>query len=210
LNNVLIGMKQKNPRNLPGRPRAFDADKALDQATRIFWKHGYEGTSLPQLTEAMGINRPSLYAAFGNKESLFRKVIDRYVEKAGVLIREALAEPTARAAVERLLKGIIVNPTPGRIRGCLLVQGALACGNSADPIRKELARRRGAGERALRKRFEQAVTEGDLPRDSDPAALAKYVATLQHGLAVQSAGGADRKELLAAMEIAMRAWPGGG
>jgi AcrR family transcriptional regulator len=155
----------------------------------------------------MGINRPSLYAAFGNKEALFRKALDRYIEKTGVFIREALAEPTARAAVERLLKDVLCKSAPGRIRGCLLVQGALACGDAADSIRKELARRRGAGESALRERFERAVAEGDLPRNSDPAALAKYIATFQHGLAVQSAGGADREELLAAVDIALRAWP---
>ena len=190
-----------------GRPRAFNAEKALEQATRIFWKHGYEGASLPQLTKAMGINRPSLYAAFGNKEALFRKAVDRYMEKSGVLIREALAQPTARAVVERFLKVVILNSARGKIRGCLLVQGALTCGNSADSIRKELALRRGAGERALRIRFERAVSEGDLPRSSDPVALAKFVATFQHGLAVQSAGGANREELLAAVEVALRAWP---
>jgi AcrR family transcriptional regulator len=192
---------------LRGRPRAFKAEKALEQATRIFWKHGYEGASLPQLTKAMGINRPSLYAAFGNKEALFRKALDRYMEKSGVLIREALAQPTARAVVERFLKVVILNSARGKIRGCLLVQGALTCGNSADSIRKELALRRGAGERALRIRFERAVSEGDLPRSSDPAALAKFVATFQHGLAVQSAGGANPEELLAAVEVALRAWP---
>jgi AcrR family transcriptional regulator len=200
-------MKTRRPRNLRGRPRAFNAEKALEQATRIFWKHGYEGASLPQLTKAMGINRPSLYAAFGNKEALFRKALDRYMEKSGVLIREALAQPTARAVVERFLKVVILNSARGKIRGCLLVQGALTCGNSADSIRKELALRRGAGERALRIRFERAVSEGDLPRSSDPAALAKFVATFQHGLAVQSAGGANPEELLAAVEVALRAWP---
>ena len=201
-------MKMIPPVNSRGRPRGFDAEKALDQAMRVFWKHGYEGASLPQLTKAMGINRPSLYAAFGNKEALFRKAVDRYVEKTGCLMSDALARPTTRAVVEQLLKGVIGYPAPGKIRGCLLVQGALACGDSADPIRKELALRRGAGESALRDRFERAMAEGDLPRHSDPAALAKYVATLQHGLSVQMAGGADRAELLAAVDVALRAWPG--
>jgi AcrR family transcriptional regulator len=201
-------MKRKRAASLLGRPRAFNTEKVLEQAMRVFWKHGYEGSSLPELTKAMGINRPSLYAAFGNKESLFRKALDRYQEQVGALVRDALAEPTARGAVERLLKMVIRNPAPGKIRGCLLVQGALACGSSADSIRKELARRRLAGERALRDRFERAVMEGDLSRDSDPTALAKYVATFQHGLAVQSAGGASGEELLAAVEIALRKWPG--
>jgi AcrR family transcriptional regulator len=174
---------------------------------RVFWKHGYEGASLPQLTKAMGINRPSLYAAFGNKESLFRKALDRYQEQTGAMVRNALAQPTARGVVEHLLKDMIGAPTPRGIRGCLLVQGALACADSANSVRKELARRRFAGERALRERFERAVAEGDLPRGSNPAALAKYVATFQHGLAVQSSGGVGREELLAVVDVALRAWP---
>src|SRR3954463_3624794 len=88
-----------------GRPRKFDADQALDAALAVFWRKGYEGASLPDLTEAMGINRPSLYAAFGNKEELFRRAVDRYVEGPACFLRKALAEPTARAAAERLLAG---------------------------------------------------------------------------------------------------------
>jgi len=174
---------------------------------RVFWKNGYEGTSLPALTKAMGINRPSLYATFGNKESLFRKAVDRYMEKSGGLMHEALAQPTARGTVERLLKGSIGSPTPGKVRGCLLVQGALACSESADPIRKELASRRSEMEVLLRQRFERAITERDLRPDADPAGLAKYVATFQQGIAVQMAGGTARDKLLAVVDIAMRAWP---
>ena len=190
-----------------GRPRAFDGEKALDQAMRVFWKRGYEGASLPELTTAMGINRPSMYSAFGNKEALFRKALDRYVECTGVPVRDALAQPTARAVVERLLKMVVGTPGAKKNHGCLLVQGALACGDSADGIRQELARRRTAVELLLRERFKRAAVDGDLPADANPAALAKYIATFQHGLAVQMAGGADRKELLAAVEIALRAFP---
>jgi len=190
-----------------GRPRAFNVNKALDQALRVFWKNGYEGTSLPTLTKAMGINRPSLYATFGNKESLFRKAVDRYMEKSGEWMRDAFSQPTARATVERLLKGAIGSPTPGKVRGCLLVQGALACSDSADPIRKELACRRSELEALLQERFERAVAGGDLRPDADPAGLAKYVATFQQGLAVQMAGGAKRDELLRAVDIALHAWP---
>ena len=154
----------------PGRPRAFDVDEALNHALQVFWKKGYEGTSLTDLTEAIGINRPSLYAAFGNKEDLFRKALDRYADGPAAYVRAALGEPTARAVVERLLVGVITLLTDPRTpQGCLLVQGALSCGASADPIRQELTSRRVAGEAAIRRRFKRALSEGDLPRDSDPA-----------------------------------------
>src|SRR6266436_2473813 len=129
---VSMGMKSgRQSASTVGRPRAFDVDEALDQALKVFWRNGYEGTSLPDLTRAMGINRPSLYAAFGNKEALFRK---------------ALEEPTARAVVEALLRGAVEQlSSPRHPQGCLMVQGALSCGRTADPIRRELAARRAAG-----------------------------------------------------------------
>jgi AcrR family transcriptional regulator len=200
-------MKSKSTTSRRGRPRAFDADKALEQAMRVFWKKGYEGASLPELTKAMGINRPSMYAVFGNKEALFRKALDRYSEGACSMMQEALSAPTARETVERLLRGAVGLIGSTRIRGCLLVQGALACGDGATPIREELAARRGLVESALKDRFARALAEGDLSAGSNPAALAKYVATFQQGLAVQSASGANREELLAAVEVALSAWP---
>src|SRR5260370_23346247 len=119
------GVKREKPRPSAGRPRAFDIDKALDRALRMFWEKGYEGTSLADLTEAMGINRPSLYAAFGNKEALFRKALDRYTSGPAAYVSEALDKPTARGVVERLLGGaadLLTNPR--NPRGCLMVHGA--------------------------------------------------------------------------------------
>ncbi len=191
-----------------GRPRAFDIDEALDRALKVFWQKGYEGASLPDLTRAMGINRPSLYAAFGNKEALFRKAIDRYLSGPACHVSEALKEPTARAVVERVLRGGIDLVTDSRNPGgCFMVQAALACGDTADALRLELARRRAAGETALCERFERAVAEGDLPPGSDPADLARYVTTVLHGMSVQAAGGAGRDDLLKVAAMAMRAWP---
>jgi AcrR family transcriptional regulator len=191
-----------------GRPREFDVDRALSRALEVFWRKGYEGTSLPDLTRAMGINRPSLYAAFGNKEQLFRKVIDRYAEGPAAYVRAALDEPSARAVAERLLGGAVDLLTdPQHPRGCLMVQGALACGEAADSVRRELASRRAAGEEALRQRFKRAQAEGDLPADTDPADLACYVVTVMRGMAVQAAGGAGREELRRVVEMALRAWP---
>lgn len=191
-----------------GRPRAFDIDTALDRALHVFWRKGYEGTSLPDLTRAMGINRPSLYAAFGNKESLFNKVIDRYSQGPAAYFREALLLPAARAAVERLLRGACERLTdPQNPRGCLAVQGALACGESADAIRDRLAASRRARELELRNRLRRAKTDGDLPASVDPAKLARFIMAVLQGMAVQAAGGASKRELQGVVDIAMQAWP---
>src|SRR5215470_17599780 len=118
-----------------GRPREFDVDQALERALQVFWRKGYEGASLPDLTQAMGINRPSLYAAFGNKEALFRKALDRYAEGPAAYLGAALNEPTARAIAERLLHGTSDLVTdPRNPRGCLIVHGALACGEAAESV----------------------------------------------------------------------------
>lgn len=191
-----------------GRPREFDPDEALDRALELFWRKGYEGTSLSDLTEAMGITRPSLYAAFGNKEELFRKAVDRYAEGPGGYAREALRAPTAREVVERLLHGAADLRGEGcHPPGCLFVQGALSCGDAADAMRQELIARRTAHEAAIRRRFERAQAEGDLPANADPAGLARYVVTVIYGMAVLASGGASREHLGRVVEIALRAWP---
>jgi AcrR family transcriptional regulator len=147
----------------------------LDRALEVFWARGYEGATLPALTQAMGINRPSLYAAFGNKEELFRKALDRYQTGPQSFLGEALAKPTARAMTEAVLSGFI-KMLRGRdtVRGCLIVCGALACGEEAEPVRLEPAQLRQAAVTALRERFERAVQDGDLPARTDCATLARY------------------------------------
>ena len=191
-----------------GRPRAFDVDKALEKAMRLFWRKGYEGTSLSDLTKAMDINRPSLYAAFGNKKALFRKALDRYTDGPAAYVREALEQPSARAVVERLLRGAVdLQTDPRTPLGCLMVQGALSCGKAGDPVRRELIERRTEGEVSLRRRFQRAIAEGDLPADANATDLARYVATVVHGMAVQAATGASRSELRRVIQTALRAWP---
>ena len=144
-------MKQKIKARALGRPRSFETGKALDAAMKVFWCKGYEGASLSDLTRAMGINRPSLYAAFGDKESLFRKVLDRYDSGPAAYVREALNQPTARAVVERLMEGAAeLGTASSNPRECLFVQAALACGDGAKAVRNDLILRRDAGEKAVR------------------------------------------------------------
>jgi AcrR family transcriptional regulator len=191
-----------------GRPREFDEAKALDRAMEVFWRRGFEGATLPELTAAMGINRPSLYAAFGNKEALFRKVVERYLNGPGSYIRQALEQPTAREVIEGLLAGTINLLTrPGSPHGCLMVQGALACGEEGESVRQQLVSLRTAGFDLIRQRLESAKLAGELPVSVDCADLARFVATVTHGLAVQAASGATRRQLQRVAEIALRAWP---
>jgi len=178
-----------------GRPREFDVDKALDLALQVFWRKGYEGASMADLTETMGITKPSLYSAFGNKEELFRKALDRYVDGPGGYVQVALAKPTARAVLEHLLYGAADAVTdPDHPPGCLAVQGALSCGDAAESIKQELMSRRANGEEDLRKRFDRAIAEGDLPAASDAADLARYISAILQGMAVQAAGGTSREQ----------------
>jgi AcrR family transcriptional regulator len=191
-----------------GRPREFDVEKALELALQVFWRKGYEGASMADLTETMGITKPSLYAAFGNKEELFRKALDRYVDGPGGYVQVALAKPTARAVVEHLLyESANAVTDPNHPPGCLAVQGALSCGDAAESIKQELMARRANGEQDLRRRFERAVAEGDLPSGSDAADLAAYVSAILQGIAVQAAGGTSRSQLHKIAEMTLRTWP---
>jgi len=205
---IMLRMKAKRSPKSIGRPRSFDEGKVLDRALQVFWRKGYEGASLSDLTAAMGIERPSLYAAFGDKAALFSRVLDRYQEGQAGYVRDAFQEPTARRVVERLFRSTIDASTDARHpRGCLLVQGALACGSDADCVRRDLISRRAARETLTRRRLQRAKAEGDLPADSDPPALARFIIAVLHGMAVRSASGASRKELREIADMALRAWP---
>jgi AcrR family transcriptional regulator len=191
-----------------GRPREFDADKALEAALLLFWRHGYEGTSLAALCRAMGINTPSLYATYGNKEALFRKALDLYLQKPASYLPNALKEHTAHRAVEKLFRGAI-NMAMQREHpdGCLLVHGALAAGPDAEWVRKELNTRRARAEAVIRLRLERAMQDGDLPRRADAKKLARYIATVIWGMSVQAAGGATKAELKSIADQALQVWP---
>lgn len=189
-----------------GRPREFDAETALDQAMEVFWRHGYEGATIAQLTEAMGINPPSLYACFGNKEGLLKAALDRYTKLRNVWMDEVVAAPTARDVAERMLMGIADKQTdPANPPGCLLVQGGIACGTGSENVPFELAARRAQNEDQLRDRFIRARAEGDLKPSSDPAALARYVSAVSVGMGVMASSGADREALRQVANVAVQA-----
>jgi AcrR family transcriptional regulator len=201
-------MAAESSRRAAGRPREFSADDALEAAMRVFWRQGYEGTSLSDLTAATGLNRPSLYAAFGNKQAFFRAALDRYADTHMAFMRRALEEPTARKAVEAWLRGFVASATDPRTpAGCLTVGAALTRGPRNDAIHAELTARRAAGETSLRTRLARARTEGDLPSDADPADLARFVSTLTQGIAVQATGGAARAQLNRVVDLALNSWP---
>ena len=191
-----------------GRPRSFCKDEALDRAMTVFWRQGYEGASMADLTKAMGINPPSLYACFGSKEGLFKAVLERYDQRREIFMTGVLAAPTAAAVAEAFLMGVaaFAADTSGRNPpGCLMLQGGLSCGDTVIP--DTLARHRAEKEAMLRTRFEQARKSGDLPKSSDPAALARYVMVMSNGICVQAAAGASEKELKEVAAIALTNWP---
>lgn len=192
-----------------GRPRSFDADEALDAAMRLFWRSGYDGTSLTDLTEAIGINRRSIYATFGNKEALFHLVVRRYEEGPGRFFAEAMAQPTALAMAKHLLHGAADSFTdPGLPSGCLLVQGGPACSPDDPPAAyTTLAAHRRASTEFLTARLHRAQAEGDLPADADPAFLATYLSTICYGMSVQASGGTLRAELHRLADFALSSWP---
>jgi AcrR family transcriptional regulator len=190
------------------RPRAFDLDVATERALHLFWRKGYEGTTLGDLTEAMGINRPSLYAAFGSKEGVFLRALERYVEGPGAAVTAALQAKTGREAAQRMLRVYAdAAGRPDTPQGCLLVQGALACGDESQSIRAKLAEMRLSTETALIERLERAKREGDLRADASPTDLGRYIWTVCQGLAVQASGGATREQMRRLAQLAMRAWP---
>jgi AcrR family transcriptional regulator len=174
----------------------------------VFWEHGYEGASLATLTDAMGISTTSMYAAFGNKEELFRKALERYTEGPSAYLARALEEPAALGVATAILAGTIRTTTrPTGPHGCLGVQGALATGDSGHAVRDLLAAWRNNGCSCVRERFQRAVDDGDLPPETNPALLARYVTTLAFGIAVQAASGVGRDELQEMADAALRNWP---
>jgi AcrR family transcriptional regulator len=175
----------------------------------VFWRKGYEGASISDLTKAIGINPPSLYACFGSKEGLFKAVLERYDQRREMFMSEVLAAPTAAAVAEAYLMGVAAFVSDTSVRnppGCLMVQGGISCGEKDIP--EMLARHRAEKEAMLRTRFEQAKKSGDLSKASDPAALARYLMVMANGICVQAAAGASLKDLREVAVMALANWPG--
>jgi AcrR family transcriptional regulator len=180
-----------------GRPRSFDVDEALDAALVVFWRQGYEGTTLTDLSAAMGINRPALYAAFESKKDLLVRAIDRYYAVDAARTFQVLDEPTAWAVTEQyLMRSIDQLTNPDRPLGCFVLQTALVCSDENADIAALMARQRKLEEDMLTQRYARAQHEGDLLSDEDPAALARFVFTFRHGLAVMACSGTSRDQLM--------------
>jgi AcrR family transcriptional regulator len=170
-----------------GRPRGFCTDTALDRAMNVFWRKGYEGASLSDLTEAMGINPPSLYSAFGNKEGLFRAVLERYDSRRKGFMEQVLTAPSAEAVARGFLEGVAefaVDTSGLNPPGCLLVQSGQSCSDTMIPEK-----------------------EGDLPESANPETLARYLSAIANGICMQAAAGAGAKELLDIAQLALASWP---
>ncbi|WP_371917060.1 TetR/AcrR family transcriptional regulator [Streptomyces sp. IMTB 2501] len=190
-----------------GRPRSFDRATALEKALMAFWEHGYEATSVSDLTRIMGIGAPSLYAAFGDKRTLFEEVVRVYSDTHGAFGDRAIAEePTARAAVERMLREAAAEYTdPEHPYGCLVVHAATNC--TSPEVEQLLRERRNANMAALASRVRADIAAGLLPAGTDAAVLARHTGAMIQGMSQQARDGASRGELEALAEIAMAIWP---
>ena len=191
-----------------GRPRGFDAEVALHAAMLLFWRQGFDGTSYTDLTAATGMSKPTIYATFGDKVSLFRKAMVAYAEQATIVYKEALEQPTAREAVEaclRLARGL--NAQLDEPKVCFLVQGALTGSADTQELREELGALQRQATHLLRMRLEKGKRKGELPKTANTAVMAEYFSSVVTGLSVQAANGATVSDLNQVIELAMASWP---
>jgi AcrR family transcriptional regulator len=205
---IPVGMEIMATQSGRGRPREFDPEEALAAALQVFWRRGYEGASLAELTEAMGITKPSLYACFGNKEALFRKALDLYERDKLCYVKSSLEAPTAKAVAERMLRGSLAIQTGNKDpQGCMGVISSVGGTAHSECIRDEVLARRASSDRALLDRFERAQAEGDLPAGVEPQALACYLSTVIQGMAVQAGAGVPRDRLEQLIDTTLTMWP---
>ena len=190
------------------RTRVFEIDRAIEIATDLFWRNGYERTSLAELTNAMGIAPPSFYFAFGSKEGLFKRVLEQYMRSRLSYAEDALNQPTARGVAEQtLLRLADLFTDPKYPPGCLAVNCSLPCNDDTTPLRNELAGLRDARRQRLRERLKRAQATGDLPADCDPDQLAGFILVVGWGMALAAQSGATRDDLHRTVATALKAWP---
>lgn len=190
------------------RPRKFDETQVLDRAMEVFWRHGYEGASMAELTETMGLSSPSIYAAWGSKRGLFEAVLAQYRDRRSASRDYVLAGATAHEVAQRMLFDTINwLVDPNEPLGCLLVQSGLSVGAGNDDVSCALSTQRSRTKNALKVRFEQARADGDLPPSADPVALAGYLHMIVLGLAIQAQDGVAKEELEASASRALVGWP---
>ncbi|WP_347302235.1 TetR/AcrR family transcriptional regulator [Croceibacterium sp. TMG7-5b_MA50] len=190
-----------------GRPREFDTDEALAAALRVFWSKGYDAASLTDLTEAMGITRPSLYAAFGNKEALFKQALDLYEAEKMAYVHAALEAPTARAVAERLLRGNIANITSD-CPGCLGVIATMTCNGDGAGIRDHIQCRAESSRQAIVARMQRGIDEGDFTVPIEAEAITRYLSAVFQGIAMQASQGVPREDLEKVADATLALWPG--
>ncbi len=197
-----------NIKKMRGRPRIFDMDEALDKVLDIFWERGYEGTSIAELTETLGITKPSLYTAFGNKEELFKKSLSKYTAGPASFVKGVINEPTAYKVAETfLLKAADFLTDTKHPKGCMIVQAALSSSENSSLVKEILIQHRNSYENLLAERFGRAIKEGDLPSNTNPKSLAKFLATLHQGMSIQATSGATKDELIEIANLALKKWP---
>jgi AcrR family transcriptional regulator len=199
-----IQNENPTPKKTRGRPLAFDESQVLEKALHVFWARGYEGTSMSDLVDLLGINKPSLYAKFGNKEELFDKAVELYLTKKSVFVSEALNAETASQVIEKFLIGAAKFLTdPSHPSGSMIVQGALSCGENTSAIHQKLIVKRAFLEAQFKERFDTAKTKGELNPNTDTISLAKYLTTLYQGMSVQATSGATQSELVDVVKLAL-------
>lgn len=193
-----------------GRPRAFDRDEALRQAMLLFWEKGFQGAAMSELTAAMGINAPSLYAAFGSKEALYREAMALYEDCDGAALAAAIAAaPTVRDAIETyLMRSAALFTRPGKPAGCMVVLSVVHAAGTSEEAGRALRDARGEMQGILEARLLAAIAGGELPASCDPAAVASFYVTVQQGMSIRARDGATRAELEAVAQAAMAAWSG--
>jgi AcrR family transcriptional regulator len=188
-----------------GRPISFDKDAALEAAMLLFWERGYEGTSMADLTDAMGLNPSSIYAAFGDKHALFQLAVKRYIEMRAQYAGKALEEPTLEKVVRALFDDTVAFlTTPGHPPTCMTLAGAVGCSLDATPARDLMTEIRKQNQVAIRERLLKARKSGELPKGINVDDYTRYLSTIIAGLSIQAANGSTKGELKRTAQMALR------